>query len=519
MISTDDSASALEADPRLYRVLVEETRELLCLHEVDARFSYLSPSISQLLGYSPADLVGTHPFELVHPEDRPEAEAALESVLRGGETPVLTSRFRTSEGGYRWIEVQTRALRSGGDEVTHLVTSSRDVTQRMELLGSVSEREATLRTVIASFDDLVFVFDPEGRFVEYFQPAHRVDLHAPPESFLGRSFQEVLPDHVAEPLGDALRRARAEEAVQEFEYELMVGGEQRHYQARLSPLILHEGAGGGYVGVVRDVTLHRLAEEERLELVETRERARRLQGLAILARGTSHEFNNLLTAIQGNLALAMEDLEDGHAAGETMSQALESARRASEVARRLLAFSGEARGRRESVDPVELVGKILRGQKERPDGIRMQFSIEGEPDPVSGDPEMLGSALDQLVRNAIEAHPDGEGLVEVSVCSREVSAEELAESRLPPPPLPGRFTLIRIVDSGEGIPAEDLERMFEPFFTTRFLGRGLGLAEVAGVLRSHDGAILVQSEPAVGTRVDVLIPSVAQPASPASRAE
>ncbi len=491
-----------------YRLLVEATRELLCLHDVSGQFTFVSPSIFPLLGYTPEELIGTSPFDFVHDADREDLAEALRAAVEEDVVPLLTSRFRGADGEYRWIEVQTRALRGDSDRVTHLVTSSRDVSIRRQLLARISNREATLRSVVSSFDDLVFVFDAAGRFREYYQPTKRQDLYAPPEAFLGRTPTEALPREVAEPLSSALERAWEEQAVQEFDYELTVNEILRHFHAKLTPMLGPDPSVQGVVGVVRDVTGRRSEEQARMELLEARARAERLEALAVLARGTAHEFNNIMTAVQGNLGLVQDDLPGDHPAREGVSAAMEAADRAAGVTRQLLTYAGEGHG---PALPLEL-GELVRGLEAElrpllPSTVRLEVRCDARIPSVEGNPTLLSSALHHLIRNAIEALPDQSGSVEIEVFLREYGREQLRRSRVQPPPSPGSFVGIEVEDSGEGIDPEALDRIFDPFFSTRFLGRGLGLAEVSGIVRAHRGGLLASSEPGAGSSFVLLLPT------------
>jgi PAS domain S-box-containing protein len=492
----------------VYRLLVDETREVLCLHDVEGNFTFVSPSIERVLGYPPAMLIGRSPFGLVHEEDLDAAREALRSVMEEGESPILTSRFRRADGAWVWIEVLTRGLRNGTGEVTRLITSSRDVTQRVELLQKVSEREATLRSVIASFDDLVFVFDPEGRFREYYQPRERRNLFAPPEVFLGLSFEDTLPEEVAALTGTALELARRDGEMQEFGYELMIDGVELHFHAKITPMSNADGSLQGFVGVVRDDTERRAAEDARVALVRATERAERLEGLSVFARGTAHEFNNLLTTIQGNLALALDDLgTDGPGRAECEAAAAAS-ERAAAVTRQLLAYAGESLGRPEQLQPAAIVRSVEAGLRPLlPDRVALQVEIDPETPEIEAEGPRLESALRHLLRNAFEALGADGGTVRVHVSRRELTQDELGASRIQPTAAPGTFAVFEVADDGEGIEPGILPRIFDPFMSNRFLGRGLGLAEVAGTVRSHHGAILVESDRGRGTSITMLLPA------------
>lgn len=438
----------------LYRLLVEQTPELLCLHALDGTFLFANPASVPLLGYRPEELVGK--------------------------------------------------------EATGLITSSRDISVRMEMDGRLKERESTLRSVIASIDDLVFVFDREGRFREYHQPEGRDDLYRSPDDFVGRHHSKVLPPVISRPLEATLTALAEGEASAGFDYELSLGGRICAFEARLSPMLGASGELEGTVGVIREITSRKAEEEARLALLRTRARVDRLEALAALAAGTSHEFNNLLTVIQGNLSMAGEAAGELTEVQEGIGAALEAADEAAALTRSLLTSAGDFGGPSEPVD----VGALLMDMKDEleealPENTGLEMSVPASTPHMHGDRGRLRDAVRQIVKNAGDALAEGDGnrgTVEVQVYHRPFGVEELKDNRIGPPPEDGIYVAIEISDDGPGIDPEALPRIFEPFFSTRFIGRGLGLAEVAGAIRRHRGAILVQSEPGEGTHITLLVP-------------
>ncbi len=490
----------------LYRLLVEETPELLCLHALDGTFLFVNPASMAVLGYPPKELVGEDPFELVHPDDVAALENAHQVVVDGAPQAALTFRIRRKDGVYIWLETKAHPLRALEDSVTGVVTSSRSVTERVELVEELALRESTLRSVIGSFDDLVFVFDREGRFREFFQPGGRDELYRHPEEFVGRHHSEVLPPPVAEPLEQALTAIVDAQSAVGFEYELPLGPGLRHFEARLSPLLGGDGGVHGAVGVVRDVTERKAEEKHRLALIRAAARAERLESLGYLAGGAAHEFNNLLTVIQGNLLMARDEALGPPEAREGIDAALEAASKAASVTRRLLASVGDLGGPMASVDMgalvAELEGEFLEGLGA---GVELTLDVEDSLPRVRGDEGRLRQAVREVVANAGEAVAE-EGRIRIRIFSESFDENALEGNLIGPSPDPGDFVGVEVHDDGQGIDPELVPRMFEPFFTTGFIGRGLGLAEVGGTIRSHGGAILVDSRPGEETQVTLLIP-------------
>lgn len=236
------------------------------------------------------------------------------------------------------------------------------------------------------------------------------------------------------------------------------------------------------------------------------QQSRRLESLGLLAGGIAHDFNNLLVGILGNADLAALDIPDGSPAHSSLEQVSRLARQAAERTRQILAFTGKTRLDLEELDLRDLVEKALAGLD---GGIADRVRIvEGPPGPrLRGDRERLSEVLVSLVMNGVEALGDAGGHVHVGVTAREVRASDAIPAEGGHQVPPGRFAVLEVGDDGMGMDEVTRCRMFDPFFSTKFTGRGLGLAAVLGIVRAHGGWISVRTAPGAGTVVSVLLPA------------
>ncbi len=257
-----------------------------------------------------------------------------------------------------------------------------------------------------------------------------------------------------------------------------------------------------------DLTERKRAERERLDLQQRVARTDKLESLAVLAGGVAHDFNNLLTAILGNLDLARLELAPGSSVLTSIDSAQAAARAAAELAKQMLAFSGRSRMQLARLDFAAFVRDQLSDMRaEVPVGVDLTPPACSAPITVMADADQLRQTVQNLVRNAIEAVLDAPSpRVEIATSVIECDAAMLEGSRTERKPDPGLFAALDVRDNGSGMAEETQRRMFEPFFTTRFAGRGLGLAVVMGVVRAHRGAMLVDSRLGHGTAVRVLFP-------------
>jgi len=302
----------------------------------------------------------------------------------------------------------------------------------------------------------------------------------------------VAPEHAARDLLAA--HAHKEQASLSMQHRLL-DGTLRDVEMHVSPITVRGNR--LLYGIVHDVT-------EKLLLEKEIRRAEQLESLGVLAGGIAHDFNNFLAGMIGNLQLAQLEVDAASAAGEALRAADGACRRAQELARQLLTFTRRGAPDRRATDLATLVRETvtfaLRGTS-----ATWHLDIDRALSPASVDETQIGQVLHNLVLNAHQAMPDG-GLIRVSAANRRVDRSDgLA---LPP----GEYVHIRVADDGPGIPPADLDRIFQPYFTTKKSGTGLGLATSYSIVRKHEGALSVESTVGEGTTFHVLLPAAsAQP--------
>ncbi len=262
------------------------------------------------------------------------------------------------------------------------------------------------------------------------------------------------------------------------------------------------------MGAVLDITERRQAERRHRRLEAKLQHAQKLESLGVLAGGIAHDFNNILTGVLGHAELLLRRGEGEPALRRSLEAIQREALRATELTNQMLAYSGKGSFVVGDVGLSDLVGEMasfLRASVPR--GVDLEFDL-AEPSPtVRGDASQLRQVLVNLVANAHEAvgdRPDGK--VTVKTGQACISADTPEESPLGQDLPVGTYAVLEVVDNGCGMSEEDQTRAFDPFFTTKFTGRGLGLPAVSGIVRGHDGAIRIDSQPGRGARVRVLLP-------------
>ena len=266
------------------------------------------------------------------------------------------------------------------------------------------------------------------------------------------------------------------------------------------------------VVVWRDIT-------ERLRSEEALRQTQRLESLAVLAGGIAHDFNTLLAAMTGHLHVVREALPEGELA-EHLTQVEHAVARAATLTRQLLAYGGHGTVAREPVDLSALVRDMVELLRvSLPPGVQIHCELDPQVSPVESDRAQLQQVVMNLVANAGEAMVAGGGSLTVRVHDCSVSEAELQRDFVGQPLRAGPVVCLEVIDTGRGMSPELQARIFEPFFSTKASGRGLGLSALRGIVRAHQGGVLLRSAPGQGTTFRIALPaSAALPASSAPAA-
>jgi PAS domain S-box-containing protein len=547
---------ALNESEERFRALSDNAFDLVAELSREGRFTYTNPRYEEWTGIPGAELIGSRGVDLIHPEDRERILAWFRAQSRSGGGSLLAVRARHRDGDWRWIETSARPFRAGGE--LRIVANSRDVTERVELSARlqqahdrleerVEDRTAELHRAVADLEEEV----AERRRVEYELRASEErwrnvselssDLsfaltRARDGSFTtdwatqaiarisGRSLEEIeergwpsimRPEDLG-PVATHLSQIRDGET-REYDARIITpDGDERWVRTRITGARSPVDGRLRVLGAGRDITEARQVEEERRRLEAHMQEAQKLESLGVLAGGIAHDFNNLLAVVLGNDALALSEAQPGSRLAKQLERIRSAAKHAEALTSQMLTYSGKASLSLKPLDLSELVeemSELLEASisKRR----RLETSLGHGRTLVEGDPTQLRQVILNLVTNASEALGDRAGRVAVRTGLMTAEATYLADTFGSGGLAEGEYVYLEVSDPGEGIDEENRKRIFEPFFSTKFTGRGLGLASVLGIVRGHHGAIKLVTEPGRGTSFRVLLPPAAGTAFPA----
>ncbi|HYF61327.1 MAG TPA: response regulator [Herpetosiphonaceae bacterium] len=382
--------------------------------------------------------------------------------------------------------------------------------------------EQWFRTTLASIGDAVITTDSTAQVTYVNASAARL-IGAPPSEAIGRPVASVLPlydPETSEPVAHPIHVALAKGAHVPMDQAFLLrkpGAQDAWIDDSVAPIKLDPATTIGAVMVFRDATERRRAEQAQRESQRRREEIRHLERLRVLSGGAAHDLNNLLAGLLGYAELARLDSGDRALVDESLGHIERICRRASELTQHLLAYAGLTHLAVRPVDLGQLVNEVV-GELSASllRTLPITLSLPDEPAMVSGDPGHLHQIALNLVVNAAEALADGDGELTIAVGERTVAAMP-ATATITGIDLPaGQYVALEVADTGVGMDEATRSRIFEPFFSTKFTGRGLGLAAVIGNVRAHGGTILVDSAPGAGTRFTVILPAAGESAQPAA---
>ena len=376
-------------------------------------------------------------------------------------------------------------------------------------LASARAGEARHRGIFDHAADLILTHDPEGRITSCNAAGERL-LGWPAGEIIGRNVADLiaLDGPATTGGGTAPAPTLAAKNGEPFRLDLLAR-DGRRVPVEINSWTI---AGNGLTAICRDLTARLRDQAERAQLDQKSWESQKLESLGVLAGGVAHDFNNLLTTIIGNASLAQLDSPANAPAQPCLRQIEIAAERAAGLTRQMLAYSGQGRFVVKHADLSALVrdhAGPLRAAVSRQ--AVFDFHLTDPLSTTMADATQLRQMLTNLVTNAGEALGENAGTITITTGTVQATRADFAACQLSPELPEGEYVFLEVADTGTGLDPATRDKIFDPFFSTKFTGRGLGLAAVLGIVRGHRGAIRVASRPGAGSTFRVLLPSTGTP--------
>jgi two-component system cell cycle sensor histidine kinase/response regulator CckA len=453
------------------------------------------------------------------PEGMPyslEEMPLFRAILKGEITNNEEILVRYPQGEERWELANAAPVRNRQGEITAGIVILQDITALKKTEQSLRESEKKFKELAELLPETVYECDLRGRMVYANQVALTKFGYTPEDLKQGINVIDTLAPQERERAGTAFRLLLEGKLNTPSEYLAQRTDGTTFPVLIYSSFVEAQGKIVGLRGIIIDLTLMKQLESERLNLERQMQQTQKLESLGVLAGGIAHDFNNILASILGNASLGLEELPP-FAPGRESLEAIEgSARRAAELCRQMLAYSGKGRFLIEPLRLDELVtglSPLLKTSISKRATLILQ-SEKGTAQ-IFGDSTQIQQIVMNLVINASESLGDQPGFIKVSTGDMECSRDYLQSGLYQESDLqPGRFVWLSVSDTGCGMNPETQRRIFEPFYTSKFTGRGLGLSAVLGIVRGHKGALYLESQPGKGSTFRILFPAAQEETLP-----
>jgi two-component system, cell cycle sensor histidine kinase and response regulator CckA len=400
-----------------------------------------------------------------------------------------------------WAAAEIESLRAAANIIGVAI-------QRVRAETVLRQSEAMNRTLLESLPDALFRVSADGRFLDTHGRDTIVNYLRRRRS-LGLTLEEIVPllpspiQEIAPRFLQTIEQVQTTGEPAQFEYKLTIDGRLKNYEARIMP-----SHGNEVLVLVRDITDRKRSEEMLIE-------AQKAASVRTLAGGIAHDFNNLLTSLMAQASVAQIKIPAESPARPHLEKILAITQRAADLTYQLLTYAGKAQARVETLDLNKLIAQNVNLLETMLPQQKLNLNLSDKPMMVWGDRGQLQQVIMNLIINAAEAI-DGENS-QVVIKTEMVTLEAPAAGDIRPQrfyggvmPAPGFYVCLQVTDDGVGMDEATISHIFDPFFSTKMYGRGLGLSAILGIVNGHQGALQVDSELGKGTKFTVWLPISAE---------
>ena len=532
--------NTLRESEERFRSLYENSTIGLYRTSPDGIIIMANPALVKMLGYNSVEELAQrnleqNGFEPGYPREEFKKIIDAEGEIRG-----LESVWKKQDSSVIYIRESAKVIRDSKGDIIYYEGTVEDITERKTAEVALRESEARFKIL---FDESPVAM-LEVNFKALLENLNRFHQQSELEAYLSEKPENVLDlieksDIVhtnkaalelyqvknTEQLSDYFLNISSENAIKVFQTIILAAaskklsfdeefsivtakGEYRniHIKWRVAPGSEHSFE-RVLISIV-DITVRKRAEEERRQLEQRLQQTQKMESLSVLAGGIAHDFNNLLQAILGNASLALMDLSPLSPARESIEHVEKAALRAADLTRQMLAYSGKGRFVLHMINLTDMIEEMHHLIKASlPQSVLLKLNLNPFMPLIEADSTQIRQIILNLAANAAEAFNTGDGLISITTDSMRCD-EEYLQSELIEEPLPaGEYAYIEVSDNGCGMDSDTIQKIFDPFFSTKFTGRGLGLAAVIGIVRGHRGMIKVYSEKGKGTTIKALFPA------------
>ncbi len=468
-----------------YKDLVEKAGIGILTDDEEGNIRYFNRRFTEMFGYTYDELKSKSILTIVHPDSLDTVKNYHRLRIEGKKAPSQYEfKGMCKNGNPLYLEVHAVELVENG-EIIGTRSYLWDVTEHRLIEEALRKSESRYRILIEQAADGIFIMDLEGRCVDVNKNGCAM-LGYRQKEILGLNFTDLIREEDSQCSRETFKQMTSgKNVVKEY---LMKRKNGDLFFAEIASNLLPDGR---LLAIVRDISVRKQMEEELLK-------GQKLESIGMLAGGIAHDFNNILTGVMGNISLAKMNLSPGTKALRNIQSAEAAANRAKDLVTQFITFSRGGKPIKKKQFIQDLVRDTVKFSLS---GSRFTFrsKLPNDLPPIEIDSGQVRQVINNIVINAKEAMPEGGRL---DVAAKSVDIQE--KNGLPLQP--GKWVRLSFKDRGLGIPGENLSKIFDPYFSTRERGKGMGLTAVYSIMKKHGGYIDVESEAGEGTTVHVYFP-------------
>ncbi len=489
------------------RTIIEHSNELFYIHNTEHVLTYVSPTSNAILGYTPEEMMIKWP-ELAtdNPINQKGIEITEKAIETGEKQKPYLLELKKKDGTFVLLEIDETPVKDTTGRVLSIAGAARDVGEKKQAEKSVLQSENRFRDLFNSISDLIYTHDLKGRFISL-NPAMEKAFGYEHDELIGHLASDFMkPEFAAAFESEYLERIKTQGYHEGITIYFKKNSEKIYIEYHST--MVHPDDGEPYIsGTGRDVTERILSERKVIKLQEQLTQAQKMEAIGTLAGGIAHDFNNILFPMFGYLEIVLEDVPKDNPLRGHLLEVFTGAKRARDLIKQILTFSRQSDHERKPLETQRVIKEALKLIKSSlPSTIEIIQNIKSDCGLVMADPTHIHQIVMNLCTNAFHAMEETGGKLTIALKEVDLAAEDLKD----PAMIPGPHVSLTVADTGPGMEQSLIDRIFDPYFTTKEEGKGtgLGLAVVHGIVKSHGGQISVYSEPGKGTEFQICFPII-----------
>ena len=474
----------------------------------DGTVTYVNKALIDLYGHDMTSIPDLKSFfEKIYPDP-----AYREEIRRMVMADIATG----NPAGMKWDDIKIttnagkekfiRAFNIPLFEQDMMISTAQDNTERYKVMKELEHSEQRFRQSITEAPNPIMIHSEDGNIILINKIWTELSGYSHEEiPTLSEWAQKAYKESSGVVIDEMKNLRIIDSRVNMGEYEIITkSGQKRSWDFSSVPIGLLPDGNRAIMSMAVDVTERKIAENQRIRLETQLRQSQKMESIGTLAGGIAHDFNNILFPITGYTEMILQDLPPDSPLQHNLNQILKSAKRARDLVKQILAFSRQSEQEVKPVDVRHIIKEVLKLIRSSiPSTIEVAHHISVEPCIVNADPTQIHQIVMNLITNAYHAMENG-GILNIRLSKKTLDIHHPSNKTMDP----GPFVCLTVSDTGIGMEKSIIEKIFDPYFTTKETGKGtgLGLSVVHGIVNSYNGNILVESDPGKGTTISVFLP-------------